>query len=447
MSDMETDPDLSPDKTPGILDGGAGDTTKTDNRKRPLLVIGVVGVAFFGLIAVTLASTGNREGKAGIFAKGSKQDAVAESNDGAAAVLKDAPLTGVVSTTTGDPSDIVLVEAPIFDATGGQSGQPTYHPSGPAGGGESRYAQAWMQYDRDRATAIQTRMQRGMEAIAGETSVQAGRRGAGGGTPSGPAADPYSEILKQLAADAPPAPPTGSASDRGGLGAAMMGDDDQNRQRDKEAFVRGSGGRSPYAEGRLQGQVSPFEVKAGTYIPLVFVGGVNSDLPGQVVAQVSRNIFDTATGRYLLIPQGTRVIGSYDSQVTYGQSRVLIAWNRMIYPDGSSIDIGSMSGTDRAGMAGARDQINRHHFQTYGNAVFLSIFSAGAQLSQPQSANGENITAGQTVAAEMGRQLGQLGMETARRGMNVQPTLQIRPGFQGSLLVQQDLILREWRRR
>lgn len=446
MSDMETDPDLSPDKTPGILDGGAGDATKTDNRKRPLLVIGVVGVAFFGLIAVTLASTGDREGKAGMFAKGSKQDAVAERNDGAAALLKDAPLTGVVASTANEPSDIVLVEAPIFDATGGQSGQPTYHPSGPAGGGESRYAEAWVQYDRDRATAIQARMQRGMEAISGETSVQAAKRGAGVGAQPGAAADPYTEILKQLAADVPTAPPAGG--DRGGSGTAMMGgDDDQNRQRDKEAFVRGSGGRSPYAEGRLQGQVSPFEVKAGTYIPLVFVGGVNSDLPGQVVAQVSRNIFDTATGRYLLIPQGTRVIGSYDSQVTYGQSRVLIAWNRMIYPDGSSIDIGSMSGTDRAGMAGARDKINRHHIQTYGNAVFLSIFSAGAQLSQPQSANGENITAGQTVAAEMGRQLGQLGMETARRGMNVQPTLQIRPGFEGNLLVQQDLILREWRRR
>ncbi|MGH3710407.1 MAG: TrbI/VirB10 family protein, partial [Pseudonocardiaceae bacterium] len=181
-------------------------------------------------------------------------------------------------------------------------------------------------------------------------------------------------------------------------------------------------------------------------IPLVFVGGVNSDLPGQVVARVSRNVFDTATGRYLLIPQGTTVLGSYDSQVTHGQSRVLIAWNRLIYPDGSSIDIGSMSSTDRSGMAGARDQINRHSLRTYGNAVFLSIFSAGAQLSQPQASNGENVSAGQTVAAAMGQQIGQLGMESARRGLQVQPTLQIRPGFQGNLLVQQDLVLREWRR-
>ena len=222
---------------------------------------------------------------------------------------------------------------------------------------------------------------------------------------------------------------------------------DLNRQDDKRAFLENSGGGNPYAPGRVQSPVSPNEIKAGAVIPAVLTGGVNSDLPGQITAQVTRNVYDTATGRRLLIPQGARLVGMYDSTVTTGQSRVLVAWNRIIYPDGASIDIGSMPAADAAGYAGVRDRVNNHYFQTFGNAIFLSVFAAGAQLSQPQATVGENESASQIMAAQLGQQVGQLGMETARRRLQVQPTLTLRPGLLLNVQVTQDLILREWQPR
>lgn len=192
--------------------------------------------------------------------------------------------------------------------------------------------------------------------------------------------------------------------------------------------------------------MSPYEIKAGTVIPATLITGINSDLPGQLVAQVNRNVYDTATGRKLLIPQGARLVGEYNSSVSTGQSRVQVAWNRLIYPDGSSIDLGSMPGTDGAGYTGLRDRVNNHNVRRWGNAIMLSLFAAGVQISQPQATNGENVSNSQTAAAQLGQQLGQLGMEQSRRDMQIQPTLTIRPGATLSVAVTSDLILREWRR-
>lgn len=161
---------------------------------------------------------------------------------------------------------------------------------------------------------------------------------------------------------------------------------------------------------------------------------------------MNRNVYDTATGRKLLIPQGARLVGEYNSSVSTGQSRVQVAWNRLIYPDGSSIDLGSMPGTDGAGYTGLRDRVNNHNVRRWGNAIMLSLFAAGVQISQPQATNGENVSNSQTAAAQLGQQLGQLGMEQSRRDMQIQPTLTIRPGATLSVAVTSDLILREWRR-
>ena len=178
------------------------------------------------------------------------------------------------------------------------------------------------------------------------------------------------------------------------------------------------------------------------------IGGASSDLPGLLLGQVTENVYDTATGRFILIPQGAKLIGVYDNAVTTGQERVLAAWTRIIYPDGSSLDLGKMPGADESGYGGLHDQVDNHLWKTFGNALLLSAFSSGVQLSQGQgNSQTSGLTAQQTIAAALGQQLGELGMEMARRNMQVQPTLEIRPGYRFTVMVTKDLVLRPWVRR
>jgi type IV secretion system protein VirB10 len=163
------------------------------------------------------------------------------------------------------------------------------------------------------------------------------------------------------------------------------------------------------------------------------------------LGQVAENVYDTATGKFIVIPQGAKLIGTYDSGVTTGQERVLVAWTRIIFPDASSLDLGRMPGADEGGYAGLHDQVDDHFLKVWGNAVLLSAFSAGIQLSQ---GNGNNQTSGlnatQTIAASTGQQLGQLGQEIVRRNLQIQPTLEIRPGYRFTVTVTKDLILKPW---
>ncbi|MCI0546387.1 MAG: conjugal transfer protein TrbI, partial [Candidatus Rokubacteria bacterium] len=133
----------------------------------------------------------------------------------------------------------------------------------------------------------------------------------------------------------------------------------------------------------FRGSVSRYEVEAGTIIPAVLLTGLNSDLPGQLIAQVREPVFDTETGQHLLIPQGVRLIGFYDHQVAYGQERVLVTWKRVLFPNGASLSLkDGMPGTDAMGAAGFNDQVNHHLVRVFGNALLLSVISAGVQLSQ-----------------------------------------------------------------
>ena len=193
----------------------------------------------------------------------------------------------------------------------------------------------------------------------------------------------------------------------------------------------------------LRPPTSRYEVKAGTIIPAVLVTGVNSDLPGQLIAQVRENVFDTESGQYLLVPQGARLIGLYDHQVAYGQERVLVTWKRVIFPNGSSLSLkDGMPGTDAAGAAGFNDQVNHHLVRVFGNALLLSVISAGLQLSQiPSFGQGfTGPTAGNVLGAAVGQELGQTSGELIRRGMSIAPTIEIRPGYAFNVMVTQDLV-------
>lgn len=225
---------------------------------------------------------------------------------------------------------------------------------------------------------------------------------------------------------------------------------DLNRAAEKRAFLTDrepQGGAANYLSGGREAPVSPYEVKAGTVIPAIMIGGISSDLPGQIIGQVTQNIYDSATGRYLLIPQGSKLVGTYDNAITTGQERVLVAWTRVIYPDSSSIDLGKMPGTDQSGLAGFHDEVNDHFWKMFSSALLMSVFSAGLQISQGgQSAGAGGLDAQQSIAAGLGQQLGQLGQELARRNTRIQPTLEIRPGYQFTVMVTKDMVLRPWQR-
>ncbi len=189
--------------------------------------------------------------------------------------------------------------------------------------------------------------------------------------------------------------------------------------------------------------MSRYEIKAGTIIPAVLLTGLNSDLPGQLIAQVREPVFDTESGEHLLVPQGARLLGLYDHQVVYGQERVLVTWKRVLFPNGASLSLkDGMPGTDATGAAGFNDQVNHHLVRVFGNALLLSVISAGVQLSQiPEFGRGfTGPTAGNVLGAAVGQELGQTSSELIRRGMNIAPTIEIRPGYAFNVMVTEDLV-------
>jgi type IV secretion system protein VirB10 len=300
------------------------------------------------------------------------------------------------------------------------------------------------EYERQRREFAIRRAERLQQAIAAKTEVAGvGQPAARQATQASAQSEQGTETLGGLSAL-----DRSEAARQESLLAAETGEEDINRAAQKRAFLADRAPQSlaqHYLPGGRDAPHSPYEVKAGTVIPATMIGGVNSDLPGQILGQVSENVYNTATGRYLLIPQGAKLVGSYDNAVTTGQDRVLIAWTRIIYPDGSSVDLGKMPGADASGFAGFHDKVNTHFREMLQSALMLSVFSAGVQISQGgQSAGG--LDAQQTIAAGLGQQLGQLGQELARRNSRIQPTLEIRPGYRFTVMVTKDMILRPWRR-
>lgn len=180
----------------------------------------------------------------------------------------------------------------------------------------------------------------------------------------------------------------------------------------------------------------------GSVLPATLITGINSDLPGKIIAQVSQNVYDSPTGRFMLVPQGTKIFGTYESGVVYGQERVLVSWNRLIFPDGKTIDIGSMNGTDQAGYSGMNDLVNNHYLRLFTSSFLLSVISAGITYSQDKyTSNNENgTTASSAMAQSFGSQMGNTALQMIQKNMNISPTLEIRPGFKISVMVTKDII-------
>ncbi len=188
--------------------------------------------------------------------------------------------------------------------------------------------------------------------------------------------------------------------------------------------------------------VSQYEIKACWEIPAVMEQGLNSDLPGEVKALVRLNVCDTATGRYVLIPQDARLVGEYNSQLGYGQDGVQVIWNRVIYPDSSSLDLSGMLGQDAHGFSGFRDRVDHHYKRLVGFAVLTSLFAAASNVAQNQNRSVLTYPSpGEVAGSAVGQQVSDLGAQITRKNLNVQPTIKIPVGYRFNVRVNRDVIL------
>lgn len=187
---------------------------------------------------------------------------------------------------------------------------------------------------------------------------------------------------------------------------------------------------------RLSAPASPYVVQAGSVIPAALITGIRSDLPGTITAQVTQNVYDSVSGRHLLIPQGSRLIGEYDAEQSFGQNRVLLAWDRLILPDGRSLQLDRLPGADAMGQAGLQDRVNQHWGGLIRAALVSTLLGVGTEIG-----NGDDDDLVRALREGASDSVGRTGQDLVRRQMNVQPTLTIRAGFQLRVIVTRDLVL------
>lgn len=214
---------------------------------------------------------------------------------------------------------------------------------------------------------------------------------------------------------------------------------DQNRQLDKIAFAKQKNNTEIYSENYLIEQITPYQLFSGTIIPAVLVTGMNSDLPGTVIGQVSQNVFDSQAGKYLLIPQGTRLIGIYDSKTTYAQERGLVIWQRMILPNGKSYILDNLPGTDQAGYAGFKDKVKSHYGRVLWSAVLGGIITGGVAAATSNGADDDSFKA--EAGAQAANNISSATNSIVQKNLGIQPTIIIRPGYQFNIIVNKDMLL------
>ncbi|MDM9649230.1 IncP-type conjugal transfer protein TrbI [Rhizobium sp. S163] len=225
------------------------------------------------------------------------------------------------------------------------------------------------------------------------------------------------------------------------LRAGAAGQVDQNGQASKEDFFNADIKDLGYLPNQVVPQQSPYELKRGSVIPATLITGINSDLPGRITAQISHNVYDSATGHYTLVPQGTKFLGRYDSKVSFGQNRVLVVWTDIIFPNGSTLQIGGMAGTDAEGYGGFNDKVDNHYIRTFGSAALVALIGTGIDMSMPESSTlATQDTASDAARRNFAETFGRVAEQTILKNLNVQPTIKIRPGYRFNVLVDQDII-------
>jgi type IV secretion system protein VirB10 len=216
---------------------------------------------------------------------------------------------------------------------------------------------------------------------------------------------------------------------------------DTTEQTRKLSFLKAGPEKEIYNPHGLQTPASPYQLMAGTVIAASLVTGLNSDLPGFVIAQVTENVFDTVSGGHLLIPQGARLIGKYDNVVAFGQERALVVWQRIILPDGSSIVIDNLPATDTGGYAGLADGVDLHTWKLLKGVALATVLGVGSQLAFGSSDSDLVKALQQSTQSTTNR----AGQRLVERNLNVQPTITVRPGWPLRVIVHKDLVLRPYR--
>ena len=203
------------------------------------------------------------------------------------------------------------------------------------------------------------------------------------------------------------------------------------------AFLNQTSDKRTVSPDRVVPPASANVLQAGAVIPAALITGIRSDLPGQITAQATENVYDSPTGRILLIPQGTRIIGQYDSGVGFGQRRVLLVWNRLIFPNGRSIVLERQPGADTQGYAGLEDGVDYHWGELFKAAALSTMLSVGAEAGTSQNEN----SLIQAIRSGASNSISQTGQQIVQRQLNIAPTLTIRPGFPVRVIATRDLVL------
>lgn len=456
---------MSPANSPGEQSGQSG--VRRVNNMPVYIVVG--GLAIFLLIMVVVASDRAAKqnqpgqhvetGKAGntsMFA----MEIAGEQRDGMIQAIAAAPL--VVPDLAASPSAIVIARPANLDL-------PPVPPGAlaPPNSQQQVVGQQTRDPHNDDADRIRMmKMQQFDEAVKAKTSLSViAPRSAGSSPAPAPvgmqsASVSRDEALARLAAvrqqievstrDDPTAAyrarlqqiqSGGGGGDGGGDSAPRLIQAPSGRNEIAKFAGNGNGeGDRWRLDSQPQPPRTPYELRAGFVVPATLISGMNSELPGQIVAQVSQDVYDTPLGRYRLIPQGSRLVGSYSSEVAFGQSRIFVAWQRIVFPDGKAMDIGSMPGADSAGYSGFKDQVNSHFVRLFSSAFLMSGVTAGVALSQPQTGNANaRPTASSAMSEALGQQLGQVTAQLIAKNLNIAPTLEIRPGYRFNVVVVKDM--------
>lgn len=223
--------------------------------------------------------------------------------------------------------------------------------------------------------------------------------------------------------------------------------DDQNYQAQKKEFLKSDNAKDNYNKYSEQEIFSPYEVKAGSIIPGILLTGINSDLPGTILGTVREDVYDSVSGNYLLIPKGTKIKGTYDSGISYGQTRILVIWQRLIFPDGKSLNLDKFSGVDMSGFAGMTGKVNNHTYELFKAVVLSSVLGAGTSIISDKKNNDDDEDWKSSAGNGAGEQILTIGSNISNKILGIQPTIEISQGSRFNIIVESDLILSPYKRR
>ncbi|UWU26154.1 IncP-type conjugal transfer protein TrbI (plasmid) [Rhizobium sp. CB3060] len=423
--------------------GGAQNSQAASGIRRinrlPIVVVIVLAVAFLGIIFYGLASRGLYFGK----------DTGPETSSGdPASTFADQIKRGVTDGIIGEPQQQTTFQPTPVETKQVDEKASNPFTKQPEQRQEQRRGQdlepeaVWRarlereqqeQYLRERQRQRMARLQANNAAFDAPLAIDRGKLEAKAATNDTSAANTSTAISTTAGAS-----DLYAAALRAGLGGQNI---DPNGQKSKEDFFNTDLKDLGYLPNRVVPQQSLYELKRGSVIPATLITGINSDLPGRITAQVSQNVYDSATGHRLLIPQGTKLFGRYDSKVSFGQSRILVVWSDIIFPNGSTLQIGGMAGTDAEGYGGFKDKVNNHYLKTFGSAVMIALIGTGIDMAVPQSSTlATQDTASDAARRNFAETFGRVADRTIQRNMDVQPTLEIRPGYKFNVLVDQDIV-------